>query len=145
MKSKSSFVLAVVAAFLLLGGLWFDRVRIQKREAKISTTAAAARVVPALPQRGALLPAGENVEVVGSAKCAFCYWGEGGKSCNTALQTSAEPGIVFLLPNEKRNELENLTGRCAGGNYQITARGTLTQYDGHNYLLVQNFDALKTN
>ncbi len=51
---------------------------------------------------------------------------------------------MFLLPSEKRAEIEKLTGDCAGGNYSVTVRGTVTQYRGHNYTLVSNFEAVKT-
>ena len=90
------------------------------------------------------MPAGDNVEVSGSAMCGYCTWKAGEAPDNIVLQTATEPGIVFVLPNEKRAEIEKFTNRCAGGEYWITARGTVTQYDGHNYLLVKNFDAVKT-
>lgn len=41
--------------------------------------------------------------------------------------------------------MEELAGECAGGNYSITARGTVTQYGGHNYMLVKNFQAVKND
>ncbi len=144
MKSKSFFTLALVAGLLVLGGFWFDRTRTEKRRPTSAVAAPAARVAPPLPQWGALLPAGENVEVSGSAMCGYCTWRAGEPPDNIVLQMNTEPGVVFVLPNEKRTEIEKLTGRCAGGDYYITARGTVTQYDGHNYLLVQNFDAQKT-
>lgn len=76
--------------------------------------------------------------------CGYCTWRAGEAPDNIVLQLSTEPGIVFLLPNEKRAEIEKTTGRCAGGNYWVTARGALTQYDGHNYMLVKNFQLVKT-
>jgi len=95
---------------------------------------------PPLPQHGQLLVAADSAEITGIAKCGYCYWNEGGKTCNTVLQMSQDPGIVFLLPNEKREELEQVTGKCAEGKFRVTARGTITQYDGHNYMLVKNFE-----
>lgn len=145
MKSKSFLSLALLAALLLAGGLWFDHSRSEKRAARPAAVAAPAkRSVPPLPQWGELIPAGENVEVTGSAMCGWCTWGVGEAPDNVVLQTATEPGIVFLMPNEKLTEIEKLTNKCAGGNYWITARGTMTRYEGHNYLLVQNFEALKT-
>ena len=76
--------------------------------------------------------------------CGWCTWGVGEAPDNIVLQMSEEPGIVFVLPNEQLAQIEKLTNKCAGGEYWITARGTVTQYAGHNYLLVKNFEALKT-
>ena len=144
MKSKPLILLAVVAMIVaIVAGLSFDHWRASKRPAPVAA-AAPARQVPPLPQWGELLPAGDNVEVSGSAMCGYCAWKAGEAPDNIVLQMSTEPGIVFVLPNEKRAEIEKFTNRCAGGEYWITARGTVTQYDGHNYLLVQNFDAVKT-
>lgn len=145
MKSKQLILIAVIAFVGVVAGLSFDHWRAGKRPAvQTAPAVAAARQVPPLPQWGTLLPAGEDVEVSGSAMCGWCTWGVGEKPDNTVLQTATEPGIVFVLPNEKLAEIEKFTNRCAGGEYWITARGTVTQYDGHNYLLVKNFEALKT-
>jgi hypothetical protein len=76
-----------------------------------------------LPQFGSLIPAADNVEVTGKAMCGFCYWSEGGKSCNVVLKTITELGVVFLSPNEKVNEIEKITGKCANGKVEIKARG----------------------
>lgn len=144
-KSKFLLILAiVVTSAIILGGIWFDRRRSEERRLARAIPPAVTRQTPPLPQWGALLPAGENVEVTGSAMCGYCTWRAGEPPDNIVLQMSTEPGIVFVLPNEQRAEMEKLTGRCAGGNYWITAHGTVTQYDGHNYLLVQNFEAQKT-
>jgi hypothetical protein len=98
-----------------------------------------------LPQFGSLIPAADDVEVVGKAMCGFCYWGEGGKSCNVVLKTVAEPGVVFLSPNENVNEIEKITGKCANGKVGIKARGIISQYDGHNYLFVRSFETVAAN
>ena len=145
--SKRVSILLFIAAALIFAGVTFDRQRAKERQRiadEKTTLEQAKNKVPPLPQRGALLIAEDEAEVSGTAMCGFCYWREGGSTCNTVLQMSQEPGIVFLLPNEKRNEMEKLTGTCAGGNYHITARGTVTQYGGHSYMLVKNFDAVKT-
>lgn len=145
--SKRVIVIVLVLAALILAGAGIDRQRAKERERIAEAKKAAEQAnnkVPPLPQRGTLLSAGDEVEVSGNAMCGFCYWREGGSTCNTVLQTSPEPGIVFLLPNEKRTEMEKLTGVCAGGNFSVTARGTVTQYGGHNYMLVKNFEAVKT-
>lgn len=145
MKSKQVILIAGIAIVGVVAGLSFDRWRAGNKPAALAASATAtARQVPPLPQWGALLPAGENVEVSGSAMCGYCTWKAGEAPDNIVLQTGTEPGIVFVLPNEKRAEIEKFTNRCAGGEYWITARGTVTQYDGHNYLLVKNFDAVKT-
>ena len=145
MKSKRLILLAVIAMVVaIVAGVWFDRWRASTQPAPVATASADTRKVPPLPQWGALLPVGDNVEVSGSAMCGYCTWKAGEPPDNIVLQTSTEPGIVFVLPNEKRAEIEKFTGRCAGGDYWITARGTVTQYDGHNYMLVKNFDAVKT-
>ncbi len=141
--------LLVICALLMIvfvaGGIAYDRHRTNEREqAAVAVAGKANPKVPPLPQWGALVPAGENTEVSGSAMCGYCTWKAGEPPDNIVLQTSTEPGIVFVLPNEKRTEIEKITGRCAGGDYWITARGTVTQYDGHNYLLVKNFEAVKT-
>src|SRR5438046_7621500 len=82
----------------------------------------------------------DDVEVSGKAMCGFCYWGVGGTSCNVVLKTASAPGVVFLSPNAKVNEIEKITGKCAGGKVEIRARGMLSQYDDHNYLFVRNFE-----
>ena len=145
MKSKQLIILAVIAMIVAIAaGAGFDRWRAGRLPAPVAAVPAATRQVPPLPQWGALLPAGDNVEVSGSAMCGYCTWKAGEAPDNIVLQMSTEPGIVFVLPNEKRAEIERFTNRCAGGDYWITARGTVTQYDGHNYMLVKNFDAVKT-
>lgn len=145
--SKRVIIAVIAVAALVIAGVSFDRHRASVRnQAAIEKRAAeeAKNKVAPLPQHGALLAAADEAEVTGTAMCGFCYWHEGGASCNTVLKTSEDPGIVFLLPNEKRTELEQSTGTCAGGNYQVRARGTVTQYAGHNYMLVKNFEAVKT-
>ncbi len=145
MNKRLLIICALVLAVLVAVGIAYDRHRAKERgQATDAAAAKADRKVPPLPQWGTLLPAGENVEVSGSAMCGYCTWKAGEPRDNIVLQTSTEPGIVFVLPNEKRGEIEKLTGRCAGGDYWVTARGTVTQYDGHNYLLVKNFEAVKT-
>ena len=98
-----------------------------------------------LPQFGSLIPAADDAEVIGKAMCGYCYWGEGGKSCNVVLKTEVEPRVVFLSPNEKVNEIEKITGKCANGMVKIKARGIISQYDGHNYLFVRSFEKLAAN
>ncbi len=145
MKSKQLLLVAFIAmVVIIMAGVSFDRWRASKHPAPVAVASAAARKVPPFPQWGALLPVGDNEEVSGSAMCGYCTWKVGEAPDNIVLQTSTEPGVVFVLPNEKRAEIEKFTGRCAGGDYWITAHGTVTQYDGHNYLLVKNFDAVKT-
>ncbi len=145
MKKSFVIVISLVVVGLILGGIAFDRQRAKERQriAAQKTAEQAKDKVPPLPQWGALLPAADEAEVTGSAMCGFCYWREGGNWCNTVLQMPEEPGIVFVLPNETRKEMEKLTGDCAGGHYSITARGTLTQYREHNYLLAKSFEAVK--
>ena len=77
--------------------------------------------------------------------CGYCYWSEGGKSCNVVLRTHAEPGVVFLSPNEKVNEIEKITGYCANGKVEIKAQEIISQYDGHNYLFVRSFEKAAAN
>lgn len=147
MKSKQFVVVAVLMMVAAIAaGLAFDGWRAGKRPAPAAAASAETetRTVPPLPQWGALLPAGADVEVSGSAMCGYCTWKAGEPPDNIVLQTSSEPGIVFVLPNEKRAGIEKLTGACAGGDYWITARGEMTQYQGQNYLLVKNFSAVKT-
>lgn len=144
--SKRVVILLVATAALVLAGVGFDRQRAKERQRIAAEKTAAEQAkdkVPPLPQWGALLPAADEAEVSGSAICGFCHWREGGNRCNTVLQISEEPGIVFVLPNETREEIEKLTSDCAGGHYYITARGTLTQYGEHNYLLAKSFEAVK--
>lgn len=145
--SKRNIIILVAVVALVLAGAGIDRQRARDRHRIAAESAAAEQIkieVPLLPQWGTLLLASDAAEVNGSAICGFCHWREGGSWCNTVLQMSTEPGIVFLLPNEKRNEIDMLTGTCAAGDYYITARGTVTQSGGHNYMLVKNFDAIKT-
>ena len=146
--NKRAIIAIIAVAALVIAGVSFDRHRASVRNQATAEKRAAEEAknkVPRLPQNGVLLAAADEAEVKGMAMCGFCYWREGGSWCNTVLQTAQEPGIVFLLPNEKRAEIEKLTGDCAGGNYSVTARGTVTQYRGHNYMLVSNFEAVKTN
>ncbi len=144
-KSKILITLAIVITVAaIVGGNWFDQRRSEQRRLASVAAPTVARQTPPLPQWGALLPVGDNVEIKGSAMCGYCTWRAGEAPDNIVLQMSEAPGVVFVLPNEKRAEMEKITGKCAGGNYWITAHGTVTQYDGHNYLLVKNFEALKT-
>lgn len=144
MKPKSLFIVAtIIVAAVVFAGVGFDRWRAEKRP-RVASAQTVATKRPPLPQWGALLPEGDDVEVSGSAMCGYCTWRAGEPPDNLVLQMSAEPGIVFVVGNEKRTEIEKLTGACAGGDYYITARGTVTQYNGHNYLLVKNFEAVKT-
>ncbi len=134
MNAKSKRLIAIGVLALVVGiaaGAGLDHWRAGK---------AAHKERPPLPQFGSLLPSGDDVEVSGKAMCGFCYWGVGGQSCNVVLKTVSEPGIVFLSPNEKVNEIEKITGKCAGGKVDIRARGVLSRYDGHNYLFVRNFE-----
>ncbi len=145
MNKRLLIIGVLLMVILVVAGIAYDRHRANERgQATVAVAAKADRKVPPLPQWGTLLPAGDNAEVSGSAMCGYCTWKAGEPPDNIVLQTSTEPGIVFVLPNEKRAEIEKVTGKCAGGNYWITAHGTVTQYDGHNYLLVKNFDAVKT-
>jgi len=146
MSKRVILITVLIVAAIILGVAW-DQHRGKERQRTAAEKALAEQTknkVPPLPQRGALLAAADDAQVTGNAMCGFCYWREGGSRCNTVLQTTEEPGIVFLLPNEQRTEMEKLTGDCAGGNYSVTARGTVTQYRGHNYMLVGNFEAVKT-
>ena len=145
--SKRFVIVLFVLIALIVAGFIFDRQRAKERGRIASQQAAAEQARnkrPPLPQWGALLPASENMEVSGSAMCGYCTWRVGEPPDNLVLQLDREPGIVFVVGNEKRTEIEKLTGACAGGDYWITARGTVTQYNGHNYMLVKNFEAVKT-
>lgn len=135
-------VATLIVAAVIVAGVAYDHQRAANRASVHSSQTVAAR--PPLPQWGSLLPEGDDVEVSGSAMCGYCTWRAGEPPDNLVLQMSTEPGIVFVVGNEKRTEIEKLTGACAGGDYYITARGTVSQYNGHNYLLVKNFDAVKT-
>ncbi len=144
---QTTLLIAAILVASVLGGMQFDQWRAKQKAAAESARLAAQeppKNPPPLPQRGTLITAGDDVEVSGTAICAYCNWREGGSSCNTVLQMSSDPGIVFVLPNEQRTAMDKLTGTCAAGDYRITARGTITQYNGHNYLLVKNFDAVNT-
>ena len=144
MSKRTAALLLVVVGFVI-AGLAFDRSRSTKRAwvaKQASTQPAIAK--PSLPQWGALIPEADNVEVSGSAMCGYCTWRVGEPPDNLVLQMNQEPGVVFVAGNSQRDEIEKLTGKCSGGDYWITARGTVTQYDGHNYLLVKNFTAVKT-
>jgi hypothetical protein len=143
MKRTQLIIVVLLVLAAVAGGIAFDKHRAKERK-EASVAPSNEPQVPSLPQWGALLPAGDNVEVSGSAMCGYCTWEAGEPPDNIVLQMSTEPGIVFVLPNEKRAEIEKLTGACAGGDYYITARGEMTQYHGHNYLLVKNFEAVKT-
>ncbi len=136
-RSKRLIGIGVLTLLVAIAaGAGLDRWRAAKAEQKQP---------PPLPQFGSLLPSGDDVEVSGKAMCGFCYWGVGGTSCNVVLKTASAPGIVFLSPNAKVNEIEKITGKCAGGKVEIRARGMLSQYDDHNYLFVRNFEKVATN
>src|SRR6266480_7680818 len=136
-RSKRLIGIGVLILLVAIAaGAGLDRWRAAKAEQKRP---------PPLPQFGSLLPSGDDVEVSGKAMCGFCYWGVGGTSCNVVLKTASAPGIVFLSPNAKVNEIEKITGKCAGGKVEIRARGMLSQYDDHNYLFVRNFEKVATN
>lgn len=133
-RSKRLIGIAVLLV-AIAAGAGFDRWRATRNPIKFAQ----------LPQFGSLIPAADDVEVVGKAMCGFCYWGEGGKSCNVVLKTTAAPGVVFLSPNGKVNEIEKITGKCADGKVEIKARGIISQYDGHNYLFVRSFEKVAAN
>jgi hypothetical protein len=135
---RSKRLIGIGVLVILVGiaaGAGLDRWRAAKR---VETR-------PPLPQFGSLLPSGDDVEVSGTAMCGFCYWGAGGTSCNVVLKTASAPGIVFLSPNEKVNEIEKITGKCASGKVEIRARGMVSHYDGHNYLFVRSFEKVTAN
>ncbi len=134
--------LIVVVLLLVAAGITFDQHRAKQRQQPIVQKTE--RKVPPLPQWGALMAEGDDVQVSGSAMCGYCTWKAGEPPDNLVLQMDREPGIVFVVGNAKRAEIEKLAGTCAGGDYYITARGTMSQYNGHNYLLVKNFEAVKT-
>jgi|SRR5215813_2293462 len=138
MNTKTKRLAGIGLSVLLVAiaaGAGFDHWRVTRHTAKF---------VP-LPQFGSLIPAEDDVEITGNAMCGFCYWGEGGKSCNVVLRTKAEPGVVFLSPNAKVNDIEKITGKCANGKVEIKARGIISQYDGHNYLFVRSFETVASN
>jgi len=142
MKPTHLVVIALLLIAAVAGGVAFDRQRAKQRQQTVVQKVE--RKVPPLPQWGALMPEADDVQVSGSAMCGYCTWRAGEPPDNTVLQMDHEPGIVFVVGNSKRAEIEKLTGACAGGDYYITARGSVTQYNGHNYLLVKNFEAVKT-
>jgi hypothetical protein len=138
MNTKTKRLVGVVVLLALVAiaaGAGFDRWRATRGPTEFGT----------LPQFGSLIPTADDVEVTGKAMCGYCYWREGGKSCNVVLKTEAEPGVVFLSPNEKVNEIEKITGKCANGEVAIKARGIISQYDGHNYLFVRSFETVAKN
>jgi hypothetical protein len=146
MNSKSTRLLLFSAIVLVVGlaaGAAFDQWR-AKRQEQSGIAQTARTKTPPLPQWGALLPEGDDVEVSGSAMCGYCTWRVGEAPDNLVLQMSTEPGIVFVVGNQKRAEIEKKTGACADGSYWITARGSISQYNGHNYLLVKNYEMVKT-
>jgi hypothetical protein len=135
-KSKRLIGIGVLVLVVAIGaGAGFDRWRATRQPAGFAP----------LPQFGSLIPAADDVEVSGKAMCGYCYWGVGGASCNVVLKTASEPGIVFLSPNEKVNEIEKITGKCAEGKVEIKARGIISKYDGHNYLFVRSFEKVVAN
>ena len=142
MKRTHLIIVILLLVAAVAAGIAFDQRRAKQR--KQTAAQSSERKVPPLPQWGSLLPEADDVEVSGSAMCGYCTWRAGEPPDNLVLQMDREPGIVFLVGNAKRAEIEKLTGTCAGGNYYITARGAVTQYNGHNYLLVKNFEAVKT-
>ncbi len=141
MKRTHFIVIILLLVAAVAAGVAFDRHRAKQRQPIAQKSE---RRVPPLPQWGALMPEADDVQVSGSAMCGYCTWRVGEPPDNLVLQMSTEPGIVFVVGNGKRAEIEKLTGTCAGGDYYITARGAMTQYNGHNYLLVKNFEAVKT-
>ncbi len=110
--SKRVVIALIVVTTLIGAGIAFDRQRAKERQGA-SLAGAAKQKVPPLPQRGALLLAADEMELRGDAICGFCHWREGGSTCNTVLQMSEEPGIVFVWPNETRSKMDTLTGAFA--------------------------------
>ncbi len=148
MNAKTTRLVLLSAVVLVVGlaaGVAFDQWRAKSRDHSVQTQEAVAETKkPPLPQWGALLPEADDAEVSGSAMCGYCTWEVGEAPDNLVLQMSTEPGIVFVVGNEKRAEIEKKTGACADGSYWITARGSMSQYHGHNYLLVKNYEMVKT-
>jgi len=142
MKRTHLIIVILLLVAAVAAGIAFDQHRAKQRQQPIVQKIE--RKVPPLPQWGALMPEADDVQVSGSAMCGYCTWRAGEPQDNMVLQMDHEPGIVFVVGNSKRAEIEKLTGACAGGDYYITARGAMTQYNGHNYLLVKNFEAVKT-
>ena len=141
-QSKRSLRISVlVLVVAVAAGVGFDR----WRGAKVAKTPSmpAARVVPPLPRVGALLASSDEAEVRGKAFCAYCFYNVG-NTCHTLLKTESEPGVVFLARNEKLAELDKITGVCAGGKIEVSARGLVSQYQDQNYLLVRSFETITT-
>ena len=144
MNAQSKRLLGICALVLIVAvgaGVGFDRWRSSK-VAK-ATPPSVARVVPPLPRVGALLASTDEAEVRGKAFCAYCFYNVG-NTCHTLLKTDSEPGVVFLARNEKLAELDKITGVCAGGKIEVSARGLVSQYQDQNYLLVRSFETITT-
>ena len=145
MNPQSKRLLGICALVVIVAvgtGVGFDRWRSAK-VAKPPSASPAARVVPPLPRAGALLASTDEAEVRGKAFCAYCFYNVG-NNCHTLLKTESEPGVVFLARNEKLAELDKITGVCAGGKIEVSARGLVSQYQDQNYLLVRSFETIST-
>ena len=94
---------------------------------------------PKPPVATVLLPEGQTVTLTGKAFCGACFWNVGEAPHNLVLRRNEPPEIVYLLENEKVQELEAITGACADGSLEVTATGTTTRYRNRNYLLVADF------
>ena len=144
MNTQSRGLLAICALVLIVAvgaGVSFDRWRGAK--AAKAPTPPVARVVPPLPRVGALIASTDEAEIRGKAFCAYCFYNVG-NTCHTLLKTESEPGVVFLARNEKLAELDKITGVCAGGKIEVSARGLVSQYQDQNYLLVRSFETITT-
>lgn len=131
-SSKKKFILALLAAFVvafLVGsGLALFR-------SKGSTSK--------LPPEKVLIEEGKEVQVTGKAFCGFCFWKVGEAPHNIVLKREEDPKYLFLLKNKKMEELESITGKCAAGDIEVTAKGKVTRYKGRNYLLLSDFSYKK--
>ena len=140
--NKQSIRFAAVAVIVLVLSIAAGASIARWRAPKPVPTAQAEEGPRPLPQFGSLLPAGDDVEVRGKALCGYCSWKAGEASHNVVLKTEAEPGLVFLSPNEKLAEIDALTGKCADGTIEIRARGAVSRYSDRNYMLVRSFERL---
>lgn len=126
--SKKKFILALlvvfVVAFLVGSGVALFRSRVS---------------VSKLSPEKVLVEEGKEIQVTGKAFCGFCFWKIGEAPHNIILKREEDPKYLFLLKNKKLEELEGITGKCAAGDIEVTAKGKVTEYKGRNYLLLSEF------
>ena len=134
----------VVIACAAAGAIsaWLVNTRQSTPESSLATATTQPTAAPdSQPtSRPSLMAPGEDITLTGKAICGTCFLDLGPHSQHFVVLETKDPYRTFLLAeNDQRDEIEAITGSCANGDYEITARGEVLAVNGQNILVVHSF------